>query len=374
MGLFGSKAVLSSGSTLSPQGELNIQKIPDVFYGGNNPVIYEQNILGKTVLTGESTKTGSKLSTSSVGAKTFRKSLLLWIIIGVGILVIGGVSAYYIFQYRSATRIPPRTTSAPTFTGVSASQPTSSVFLSIPTSTSSDFSVTSTAPSLISNFLEFPPINLGSTADIDLDQLTDIEEEMYGIDSGTWDTDEDGYYDGQEVTNLYNPRGSAPVKLIDSGLVLEYVNPFSQYRIYYPLNWQRGSVDSEDRQVLFSTATGEFVEVRVFEKTPGTTFASWFQTNAPGEQFNLLSAFTNRFAVEGWKRNDGLVVYFDTTSFVFVLLYHQSDNRAPIPYRSTTEMMYQSFRPTATNRAIPDQVPLVIPTDIPEPSVSGTSF
>lgn len=375
MGLFGVKAVLPSGATQSPQVALNIQKIPDVFYGGNNPVIYEPNISEKTTLiSGDSKKIIPRRPVPSITSSVpFYKSKLFWIIFGLGVVVIVGASVYYVMQYQSASRLSQNNVvNTPSVTTpVIQTTPDPTVPTSVVTTTSS-----SSAPlipsSLTSNFLEFPPINLGSTADSDLDQLTDSEEEVYSIDSGTWDTDKDGYYDGQEIVNLYNPQGFAPVKLIDSGLVREYVNVFSGYRVYYPMPWQRGSVDLQDKQVLFSAISGEFIEVRVFEKTPNTTFVQWFQINATGEQFNQLSIFSNRFGFEGWKRNDGLVVYFDTPSFVFVMIYHQSDTRAPVPYRSTMEMMYESFRPTATTRTIPEQTPLELPTDVNTPSVSST--
>ncbi len=373
MGLFGSKATTSSGSTLPSQGTLNIQKIPDIFYGGSNPVIYEQQSRSDKV-SGTSREASLAVSKpSSATSATGRKSRMVWTIAIAGILVTGGVSAYYIIQYRSATQPSQRTVSVTTPGDDSTLPVISSTTSTISAATTTAIIISSTTPSLTSNFLEFPPINLGSTADVDLDQLTDIEEATYGIDSGTWDTDSDGYYDGQEIVNLYNPRGFAPVKLIDSGLVLEYVNPFSEYRVYYPIGWQKGSVDPGDRHVLFSTISGEFVEVRVFEKTPDVTFSTWFERNAPQEQFNLLTPFTNRFGFEGWKRNDGLVIYFDTSSYIFVLIYRQSDNRSPIPYRSTLEMMYQSFRPTATNRTIPEQTLLEIPSDVLDSSGTDTS-
>jgi len=213
---------------------------------------------------------------------------------------------------------------------------------------------------LSSLFLEFPPFNTANTSDLDGDGLTDIEEELYGTDSGMWDTDGDGYYDGQEVVNLYNPRGFAPVRLVDSGLVREYVNPFAGYRVYYPIQWQRGSVDSEDLHVLFSAAGGEYVAIRVFEKTLDMTFVDWFGMYAEGQQFNQLVSFTNRFSVQGWKRTDGLVAYFENQRFVFVMSYYQPDSRAPVPYRSTMEMMFQSFRPSETTVEIPEQLPIVI--------------
>ena len=45
------------------------------------------------------------------------------------------------------------------------------------------------------------------TKDSDNDSLTDFMEEIYGTDKNNPDTDGDGYLDGQEVQNGYNPKG-----------------------------------------------------------------------------------------------------------------------------------------------------------------------
>lgn len=374
MRLFGSKKDTPVNVS---ENDLDIQKIPDIFYGGNNPVIYEQSVKGQSTAAaapGRIAQSSEKFPLPAVSSQK-RRSILVILIVILGILVVGGASAYYIYQYRSAqhptTNQSTSVSKTSSSTAINTIRPTSTPGISTSTTSSTILPPTST-PSLVSNFLEFPPVNLGNTADTDLDQLTDVEEVMYAIDSGTWDTDKDGYYDGQEVLNLYNPKGFAPVKLIDSGLVREYVNPLSGYRMYYPLQWQKGSVDTEEKQVLFSSISGEYIEVRVFQKSLGDTFQKWFQLNAPNEQFNLLTPFTNRFGVNGLQRNDGLVSYFDTSSTVFVILYHQRDVSAPIPYRSTVEMVVQSFRPTATTQTIPDQEVLVPPTDVTTSSSMNT--
>ncbi len=358
MGLFGSKT-----TSLQPHlnsGDLTIQRIPDIFYGGNNPVIYDSvSDKGGSVVNSKIAVRPNN-SVPKLGNEVPKKSRMVWFIIGLGFLVIGGASAYYFYQYRTtrnvAVVVPQSSNANRIVTNTSSISPV------IITSSTPVEEAPSTTPSLSSNFLEFPPVNLGTTADTDLDQLTDIEEVLYGLDSGTWDTDQDGYFDGQEMSNLYSARGGAPMKLTDSGLVREYINDYSEYRMYYPLQWSQGGVDAEERHMLFSAISGEYVEVRVFQKTANMSFVQWFQVNAPGEQFNLLSTFTNRFGVEGWKRSDGLVVYFDTPTFVFTIIYQQLQPTAPIPYRTTVEMMYQSFRPTATSRTIPDQIPLIVPT------------
>lgn len=361
MSLFGSSKKHKTPSQVEANSsDVVIQKIPEIFYGGNNPVIYESSAVahasasGSTVISPTITRHKSSTpSTQGISKRTIIVVSVLFFVCAIG------ASAYYLMQYydaRGPSMVVPSVTPPQIVAPPVIDDGTGESELVVVTSTE-DVVLPS---SLTSLFLEFPPFNTANTSDLDTDGLTDIEEELYGTDSGVWDTDGDGYYDGQEVVNLYNPRGFAPVRLIDSGLVREYTNPLSGYRVYYPIQWQRGAVDIEERHILFSAMGGEYVEVRVFEKTSTITFAEWFGTNAVGQQFNQLLSFTNRFSVQGWRRTDGLVAYFENQRFVFVVSYHQPDIRAPIPYRSTMEMIFQGFRPSETTVELPEQVPIVL--------------
>ena len=216
------------------------------------------------------------------------------------------------------------------------------------------------------NTIVFPNILLRDSADIDIDSLTDQEEEIFGTDSGIWDSDKDGYYDGQEVFNLYNPKGFAPVKIIDSGLVREYINPNWQYRVYYPTVWDVAGVDTENNHVIFSSITGDFIEIRSFKKMPEENFISWFAKNIEGQSFSDLSSFNNRFVVSGYKRNDSLTAYFTNENSVFVMIYQASGNAVDVPYRHVMQLMYQSFRPSAVFVDLPGQ------KELPQVSTTGT--
>ena len=202
--------------------------------------------------------------------------------------------------------------------------------------------------------VDFPPLFLTDSADLDTDSLTDMEEEIFDTDSGIWDTDGDGYYDGQEVFNLYNPKGAAPMRIIDSGLVLEYVNPIRQYRTYYPASWQVGSVDSSASHVLLSAATGDFISVSAFTKGEKETFEDWFAREAEGQQYADLKKFVNRFQEEGLKRKDDLVAYFMSGNDIYILSYHPGTSGF-VPFRHLVQMLYQSFRPSKTAVEIPLQ-------------------
>tara|TARA_Y100001970_G_C14238245_1_gene863259 strand:- start:1383 stop:2729 length:1347 start_codon:yes stop_codon:yes gene_type:complete len=222
--------------------------------------------------------------------------------------------------------------------------------------------------------LDFPKNIFIKSPDVDKDALTDAEEEVLNTDSGTQDTDQDGYYDGLEVANLYNPTGLAPRRIVDSGIVREYVSPLWKYRLYYPLSWQLDSVDEQGRDVVISAITGDYVQVRVFQKENTQTFLSWFAAMAKGQRFAEITEKTNRFKEQVFVRRDGLVAYVPTDQFVFVLLYNPGSEQMVL-YPNLMNMIIQSFRTTKTQVEIPDQtiLPQVTEQSLPTNTQNTTS-
>ncbi len=342
-----------------------IRVIPEEFYGAKDPVVHYKGIIAKGAQpapvqpkenAGQATHGVSRMS-APYWLKNKKIKIILIIIFFV--LVVVGISWYYTNQAtlarKSKTPIMPVATQEPAKEAIEPEEivPTSTVEIIAPVE-EIVVAPTSTEPAW-----EFPDVQLFDSADLDSDSLTDLEEELLGTDPGIWDMDNDGYYDGQEVFNLYNPRGIAPMKIIDSGLVKEYINPVWQYRLYYPAGWALGVVEAEANHVLFSALSGDFVEVVAEKMNISETFTDWFARKAVGQQFSDLQEFVNRFQENGWNRSDDLTVYFVRGDNVFALIYHPG-GLDTIPYRHIMQMVAQSFRPAETLAAIPEQ-PIVPP-------------
>lgn len=362
--------------------EVQVSMMPEAFYGGKDPVVYSSGVLSSAKKNRPPVETltppvSASIGTSPTSAASSDPTLpVAWwkkrrtpYIIGGGIFLLAaaGISWYYLASANPTSVVTQPTSEFPTDVLPPPVPAEVVVPVTIPEVVPAPDGMPSSSPiasslSTTSSFgqLQFPPTSLVGTADLDTDGLTDTEEEVFGTDSGTRDTDKDGYYDGQEVMNLYNPKGLAPVKLIDSGLVLEYVNPTWRYRVYYPTAWTTGNVDPAANQVLFSTITGDYVELRVFEKLFSESFPDWFAVTARGEQFTDMAPFVNRFTQDGWKRQDGLVFYFPTDTKVFVFIYHPASSA--ISYGHILRMMAESFRPEKTTMDIPSQPVLPQPT------------
>lgn len=339
-------------------------KIPDEFYGAKDPVVHYAKpgvAVQKTQAASSGVGVVKQSAASSAPKLDFlhNKKIVYGLVAAGFLLVVGLVSWYYLSPVLNKPSAPVAV--APEKKPEAVEQPAEEtpVEESVPIEEEAVIS-TEEIPeprSLAEQTLQFPTILLANSADIDSDSLTDLEEEVYGTDSGTWDTDSDGYYDGQEVFNLYNPAGIAPMKIIDSGLAKEYVNPIWQYRVYYPSPWQVGEVDNEKKAVLFSAITGDYVEIFVSPKNSDEIFEDWFAREAVGQSYADIQPFTNRFQEGGWKRNDDLVAYFATDNAVFVMLYNPGVIGS-IPFRHAMQMMWQSFRPSKTAVVIPEQAVL----------------
>lgn len=327
-------------------GDSSIVTIPDVFYGGNDPAIYQTSGRGN-----------SAPSVRAGGFFSWKK--ILFIFVPVFVASVGIISWYYVRQ-SGALQKPPE--SAVPLIVVRETPPVSPIAPE-PTTTIAEAMEPSISPPAIplapkpELTLRFPQTFLADSPDADADSLTDAEEELFGTDSGVWDTDGDGYYDGQELLNLYNPKGTSPVKLVDSGFAREYVNPKNGYRLYYPSGWNVGNVENDD-QVLISGISGDFIEIRVLPKADDTSFSDWFAATASAEKFDDLIPLSNRFNVPGWRRRDDLAAYFPLANAIAVIIYHPAGAAENIQFRHVSALMAASFRPGSGAAAIPEQTAL----------------
>ncbi len=350
----------------NPSPITHVQTIPADFYGGVNPVVKFKKVEKEVVLESKPTLTESekKMLDSSTAAGsgqplhavnifTNRKFLFIfWP--ALFLVIVAGAGGYYYLQIRSqrSAQIPP----GPQITVPTSTPQTTTPIVEVPDVTTS---TTDTQKPLAEAPIEFPSNLLGDTADLDKDSISDMAEALFGTDASKPDTDEDSYADGHEVFYLYNPAGKEPMRLIESGFVKEYQNPTFGYKLFYPNDWAVGAVDDSSRDVLFSTLTGENIEVRTFDLLPDQTFGDWFTRWAPNENFQNLKDFQTKFVEPGKSRADNLVYYFTDNNHVYVLVYHTTDSNA-VNFRSVLVMMARSFRSVGH---IPPEV-------IPAPSAS----
>lgn len=358
--MFGKKKTITPPPTVTAA----IQTIPADFYAGANPTVTfktvkKEIIVEQPVLSTRDKKALDKATAVGRGQPLhpvhfFASNKFVFISIGsLFVLCVAGATWYYWRQAQSArpptvpVAVPVVVTQTPP---IVPPVPPPPVATTTPEAASTSISIL--PPPLSEAPINFPSRLLGDSVDSDNDGLTDVSEELFGTDPFNPDTDGDKYPDGHEVYNLYDPKKTSDAKLIDSGIVQEYQNPAFGYKIYYPTSWAVGNVDPDYKDVLFSTITGEHVEVRAFDKGDNYNFTDWFGKWAPTEKFTDLMPFESVFKQSGMRRSDYLTFYFEDQNHVYVMLYHTTDSSVT-NYRIIIKMMARSWRFAGNTNALP---------------------
>jgi hypothetical protein len=329
---------------------LQMNILPSEFYGGNNPVVTFKKVekqLGETESNSSLSSADKKIfdKQTAVGGDSrihpanllAQKKFLVFGSFGIFILTVGVFGAYYIYSQKSPTNVVVQNT-----TSTQSVESTSTLVVDISNPPTSTFSTTTSA--VVETQLRFPTILFPKALDSDKDGLTDNEEDFFTTDPGVADTDGDSFDDGREIFYLYNPAGREPMRLVDSGSVEQFTNDYYGYTMYYPKSWKLASVDKNSQDVLISTVTGDFVEVRAFEKIPNENFETWFSRVAIGEKIQDLKDFVSYFNEKGLQRKDGLVYYFVTQDRILVILYHPSEETSTIRFPVVPNLVARSLK------------------------------
>lgn len=328
------------------ENETEIHIIPDEFYGGVKrpvPSTAPTNSFGAPIAVSP-VKSAPAKQLPGLPQSTFFKTPKFIIIVGivVFVLIISGVAYYYIRQARIARE---KFAALPAPAPVVQPTPTPPAPIEVATSTEEVAPPVATSTPIQPPFsIIFPFKNYTKTIDSDNDGLTDEEEKIYGTDSALPDTDSDGFLDTLEIQNLYNPIGFKPVRLFDSGKVKIYQNPVFVYSIFYPGDWIAQSLDPNNKDVMFTAATGEFAEVLVEDNPLKMTAEAWYLGQSPGVDTSQLEHFVTKEKLKGVKSPDGLVAYISFEDKIFAINYNIG-LKTEINFLGTFEMMTNSFRP-----------------------------
>lgn len=126
--------------------------------------------------------------------------------------------------------------------------------------------------------------NMGE--DGDNDYLTDKEEEYYNTNKNTNDSDGDLYIDGEEVSNLYDPNGFTPSKIINSSNVKIFYN--NKISFYYPSQFKIEEKESGSLIVVIpGNGSEEYFEINIFN-SDSNNFLDFIKQDLKNEDMNLL--------------------------------------------------------------------------------------
>lgn len=187
-----------------------------------------------------------------------------------------------------------------------------------------------------------------SSSDLDEDKLTDKEEELYNTYPKVADSDGDGYLDGNEVLNLYNPKMGGGSRLDMSGLVNPYINSIYHYSVLYSSSWLARPKDGTNfKEVMFMSTTGEFIKVEALENVNNLSLFDWYKGQTTTFDETKIQQKTEKdFAMISDK--DGLNWYLQSTlpggdKRVYLISYNTTSNQQQT-FNTTFLMMVKSFK------------------------------
>ncbi|KKR48866.1 MAG: hypothetical protein UT86_C0002G0040 [Candidatus Magasanikbacteria bacterium GW2011_GWC2_40_17] len=332
---------------LTSTNDSEIYIIPEEFYGAvSKPVKKKSSVAEKSSPVAVSSK---QFAPAFPFGKVIFSSpkVFIGVIAAVLIMVTGIFSYYYIHQAQVARQklleAEQIKNSAVITPGVSA--PATSTVENIVQTEPVIEQATSTPTISVqfSGLAVFPFKNYAPAEDTDNDSLTNQEESLYGTNPSKPDSDDDGFSDSLEILSLYNPIGFKPVRLLDSGKVATYFNPNFGYSIFYPVQWIAQALDSNAEEVIFSSDTGEFVEVLAVDNVLKLKVEDWYLAQSPGVSAADLKIIKTKEGVEGILSPDGLTAYLPFEDRIFVINY-DIGIKTEINFLTTLKMMVGSFK------------------------------
>lgn len=175
--------------------------------------------------------------------------------------------------------------------------------------------------------------------DSDSDGLTDYEEPLYGTDVRVQDSDEDGFLDGNEVFHLYNPAATAPVRLLDSGLV-KPIQASAGWSLYVPKDWTSSLTGPDGARATLRTGQGETFVLSIEDNPEDLELEAWHTVRFPGA--SSLRQIKTKGGLEGLFYQESLRAIFAWDGKVVVFTYELA-GKPFINYRTTFEMMLNSL-------------------------------
>jgi hypothetical protein len=176
--------------------------------------------------------------------------------------------------------------------------------------------------------------------DSDRDGLTDIEEYLLGSSPNSQDTDSDGYQDGLEVLNLYDPTSRG--RIVDSLGVEALVNEEYNFLLFKSSLWTVEKVSGND-SLIISLGKDQFIQVVSQNKSEEQSLDEWYKHTLDTDE--VLDS--QRFKKGNWNGimvNDKLTVYLEHPNLkhIITLNYVVGDDTT-LYYRNIFDMMLQSI-------------------------------
>ncbi|MDI3496557.1 MAG: hypothetical protein PWQ35_578 [Patescibacteria group bacterium] len=110
--------------------------------------------------------------------------------------------------------------------------------------------------------------------DSDSDGLTDEEELVFQTNQNLEDSDNDTYFDLDEIRNLYNPSGGGTLE--EASYMMRYFSRVANYSFLYPRSWDLSSTNN-DYTVIIAAPDNSLLQVSVQPNNRRQTISTWYE-------------------------------------------------------------------------------------------------
>lgn len=332
----------------SPITKNNIQDIPVKTTESSEPVIH---VMPDKFLKDQpkyiAPESSPEKGTAPVRGK-WRQYLIIIILAVVVLLILGGVGFYLFYQLQSQqnnnTNVVNNNAGANENLNLN-SNANENININENTNTEINVNLNTNVNvnSNINNNINITQIR--SSKDSDNDLLTDVEEVLYGTTPTKPDSDGDGYIDGQEILAGYNPMGKGDLRPDKNSKILTaFESAEFPFVIGYLKGWTVDTLDKNGRTVLFTSATGEIIQIVVTDNTKAESALSWYLAQFPELDAKDLDTVTNYTQEEnGIKSINGDVVYYNDKDYIYAISYNYG-TKMYLDFDTTFQMMAREFR------------------------------
>lgn len=275
-----------------------------------------------------------------------RSSSTWFVVIGVFIIIVlGGVAFYLFFTLNQPTEEPQDqqemvedTTQSDEEVVVDDSDVSATTELEIFNPITDEEEAETTNEDSDSETIEAQDL----AVDSDNDNLTLAEEILFLTDEFVADSDEDGFLDGTEVLNGYDPNVAGKT-LIETDVFRQYSNDV--YSIAHPKIWEFREQNLENTEVLFIADSGEFVEVLILPNVNLLSLEDWYTQQFP--EFSSIAPIKIKINnSEGILHPNGRNYYLisqNNLSSIYIITYNVGEF-IDLKYNTIFRSMVNSFR------------------------------
>lgn len=327
---------LSAAGTSAKEPEIHV--IPDQFYG----IAGKARLPAASAMPKPSPTPSAAPQTPGAPVAESKKWLLIPVIAGV-VLIVLGVVAWVMLSKKPAPAPAPKPKAAVTLPPIEPAPTPAPEPEPVPEPAPAPEPTPEPEP-VPEPATSTPPVPepapSAAATDSDGDLLSDKEEGLFGTDSAKKDSDDDGFTDSVELTNLYNPAGFKPTKLLDAGLVAKYFSAVGKYEVLYPTPWTKA--EQTGGEVRFDNTESQPVAISIEDNLDKKPVLDWYAGQNASVTPSQVKTFTTKQGYEAVTDIDGFTVYVSAGGKIFIIAYAPG-LQENAHFLSTLAMMVNSF-------------------------------